>query len=90
LLDQPPDHLLIVEPELGLGELMREEIRQNLGFSLPGCTVAALKQYPSKSIGAVLLTPIHVQDLLKFIPPAKRHIVTLFFSSPDEVFSNAG
>jgi serine phosphatase RsbU (regulator of sigma subunit)/DNA-binding transcriptional regulator YhcF (GntR family) len=84
LLDQPPDHLLIVEPEPGLGELMREEIRQKLGFSPAGCTVAALRQDPSKSIGAVLLTPIHVQDLLEFIPLAKRHIVTLFFSSPGE------
>jgi serine phosphatase RsbU (regulator of sigma subunit)/DNA-binding transcriptional regulator YhcF (GntR family) len=83
LLDQPPDHLVVVEPEAGLGQLMREEIRQEVGFAPAGCSVAALKQDPRRSIGAVLLTPIHLQDLLDFIPPAKRHSVTLFFSSPD-------
>jgi len=84
LLDRPPDHLLIVEPEPGLGELMREEIRQRTGLSPAGCSVAALKQDPSKNIGAVLLTPTYLQDKLEFIPPAKRYIVTLLFSSPGE------
>lgn len=84
LLDEPPDHLVIVEPELGLGELMREEIGQKVGIIPSGCSVADLQQDASKRIGAVLLTPIHLQDLLDFIPPAKRHTVTLFFSSPDE------
>jgi len=84
LLDQPPDHLLIVEPERGLGELMREEIRQILGFAPPAFSVPALAQDSSKRAGAVLLTPIHVQDLLEFIPPQKRHIVPLLFSPPDE------
>ena len=84
LLDQPPDRLVIVEPEPGLGELMREEIRQKVGIVPLGCSVADLQQDASKSIGAVLLAPIHLQDLLDFVPQAKRNTVTLFFSSPDE------
>jgi DNA-binding transcriptional regulator YhcF (GntR family) len=84
LLDQPPDHLLIVEPERGLGQLMREEIRQILGFTPPAFSVQDLAQDSSKIMGAVLLTPIHVQDLLEFIPPQKRHTVPLFFAPPDE------
>ena len=84
LLDVPPDHLVTVEPEVGLGELMREEIGQKLGIVPMGCSVAELQQDASKRSGAVLLTPVHLQDLLDFIPPAERHTVTIFFSTPDE------
>ncbi len=84
LLDQPPDHLLIVEPEPQVGELIREEIRQNLGVAPIGCSLETLEQDPSKSIGAVLLTPIYLQDRLDFLPPPEHQTVTLFYSSPDK------
>jgi DNA-binding transcriptional regulator YhcF (GntR family) len=57
LLEQPPDHLLIVEPETEMGELMREEIRQATGTAPAGCFVHSLPANPALAIGAVLLTP---------------------------------
>jgi len=44
LLEQPPDHLLIVEPETEMGELMREEIRQATGATPAGCFVTPYRK----------------------------------------------
>src|SRR5271157_2568080 len=61
LLEQPPDHLLIVEPETEMGELMREEIRQEVGTAPAGCFVHTIPANPAKAIGAVLLTPWYLE-----------------------------
>ena len=83
LLEQPPDHLLIVEPERGMGELMREEIRQAIGHAPPVCTIYMLQQNPSLAIGAVLLTPGNLEDGLECIPSKDRHVVSLTYATAE-------
>ncbi len=83
LLEQPPDHLLIVEPESEMGELMREEIRQEVGTALAGCFVHTLAANPAKAIGAVLLIPWYLESGLRQIPFQSTPIVPLEFSKPD-------
>jgi hypothetical protein len=51
LQQEPPDHLLIVKPEPGMGELMSEEIRQKTGHNPPVCTIYTLKQNPGLAVG---------------------------------------
>jgi len=83
LLAEPPDHLLIVEPEAELGNLMREEIRQAIGQAPEGCTVSRLQQDAGMAIGAVLLTPCYLVDGLECIPSKNRCIVPLTYTSAE-------
>ena len=80
LLAEPPDHLLIVEPEKGLGELMREEIREAIGYAPETCSVSMLRQNPGLAIGAVMLTPHYLVDGLKCIPAAHRNVVPITYA----------
>jgi GntR family transcriptional regulator len=83
LLAEPPDHLLMVEPEAEMGTLMREEIRRAIGQAPAGCTVSRLQQDPSMAIGAVLLSPVYLVDGLECIPSKDRRIIPLTYTSGD-------
>jgi len=83
LLEQPPDHLLIVEPEQGMGELIKQEIRQATGQAPAAYSVSMLRQNPSLAIGAVLLTPTYLEDGLECIPSKDRRIVSLTYAPAD-------
>ena len=83
LLAEPPDHLLIVEPEAEIGNIMREEIRRTIGQAPAGCTVSRLQHDPGMAIGAVMLSPVYLVDGLECIPSKNRHIIPLIYSSSD-------
>src|SRR5215472_6433855 len=83
LLAEPPDHLLIVEPEAEMGILMREEVRRTIGQAPAGCTVARVQQDPGMAIGAVLLSPVYLVDGLECIPSKDRRIIPLTYTSGD-------
>ena len=83
LLEQPPDHFLIVEPERGMGELMREEIRRKIGHAPALCSLYMLQQNPSLAVGAVLLTPGNLLDGLECIPLKDRHVVSLTYATAE-------
>src|SRR5262245_39689594 len=63
LLAEPPDHLLIVEPEVEMGILMREEVRRAIGQAPAGCNVSRLPQDPSGGLGSVVLSPGDAADV---------------------------
>jgi len=83
LLAEPPDHLLIVEPEAEMGILMREEIRRAMGQAPAGCTISRLQQDAGMAIGAVLLSPVYLVDGLECIPSKNRRIVPLTYTPAD-------
>lgn len=83
LLEEPPDHMLIVEPEAEMGILMREEIRRAIGQVPAGCTVSRLQQDPGMAIGAVMLSPVYLVDGLECIPLKNRRIVPLTYTPAD-------
>jgi DNA-binding transcriptional regulator YhcF (GntR family) len=80
LLVEAPDHLLIVEPEPGMGELMKEEIRESIGHAPETCQISALRRNPALAIGAVLLTPTYLLDGLSCIPTGHRNVVPISYS----------
>jgi GntR family transcriptional regulator len=84
LLAEPPDHLLIVEPERELGELMKEEIRRATGQVASACSLSLLQQNPSLAIGAVLLTPSYLIDGLERIPSKDRTVVSITYSPAED------
>jgi DNA-binding transcriptional regulator YhcF (GntR family) len=87
LLEQPPDHLLVVEPEKELGELIREEIRQVIGHTPATCSISALQQNPNLAIGALLLAPSYLVDGLDCIPSKDRNFVPITYSPVDELLA---
>jgi GntR family transcriptional regulator len=64
LLEKPPDHLLLVEPEAGLGEIMRQEIHERVGFAPEICSIARLQHSPSLRIGALVIAPGYIAENL--------------------------
>ena len=87
LLDQLPDHVLIVEPEPGMGEILRAEIRERIGYAPPSCGLRLLQQNPALGIGAVLITPTYLVDRLGFVAPHRRRILSVSYTPLDEVMA---
>jgi DNA-binding transcriptional regulator YhcF (GntR family) len=87
LMMEPPDHLLIIEPEAGMGEIMKAELMEAIGHAPASCSLPSLLQDPSQAIGAVLLTPAYLIDRVESIPPKYRTtIVPLSYSNMNSYF----
>jgi DNA-binding transcriptional regulator YhcF (GntR family) len=83
LMEHPPDYFLVVSPEQGIGEVMREEIHEKIGYSPPSCGIQLLQQNPAMGIGAILITPTYVVDTLAFAPPHRRRVLPVAFAPLD-------
>jgi DNA-binding transcriptional regulator YhcF (GntR family) len=75
LMAEPPDHFLLVEPEAGMGRIMKAEIAEATGHDPAACSVSSLLLDPSQAIGAILLTPAYLVDLLDSLPAKYRTTV---------------
>lgn len=85
LLEQPPDHLLIVAPDQGIGEIMREEIGSRIGYAPPVCGLDLLQQNPALGIGAVLITPAYVVERLRQFTTVRQRILPVSYTPLDEL-----
>src|SRR5688572_26350443 len=74
LLSEPPDHLLVVEQDEGLRDLMREELRAVVRCPVEGCTRENLQANPGLVIGALAVTPHHAFRLVHGIFPKERPV----------------
>lgn len=83
LLDQPPDHLLIVEPDAGMGEMMQEEIAKKVGYRPPKCSMRTLQQNPALGIGALLIVPVYMVERLAQLAMPHTRIIGVFYSPLD-------
>lgn len=83
LLGQPADHFLIVEPDPGIGEIMREEIRTAIGYAPPTCGLRALQQNPALGIGALLISPTYMVEKLGQRASDGRRILPISYSPMD-------
>jgi len=79
LMAQPPDHVLVVEEEDGLRELISKEVKEKLGLVADGCRPEEFLNDPSKAVGAYVFAPQHMIGRLK-----ARFAVPLTFSKIDE------
>lgn len=87
LLEQPADHLLIVEPDAGLGIVMREEIRERIGYAPPVCTLSQIENDSVLRIGAVVVTPAYLIDRLHKSGADMRRIIPVEFSPLDALIA---
>ena len=84
LLSQPPDHILVIEQDPGLRELMREELRASLKWPVEACSREDLASNPGLAIGAVAVTPQHAVEAVDALFPKDRPVVPISFCSADE------
>lgn len=84
LLAQPPDHILVVEEEQGLRELIRQELREHVHFPVETCSWQELVQEPGLAVGAQVLAPNHMVDELKLLVPQNRPPIPITYSRADE------
>jgi len=81
-ITDPPDHFLIVEPEPGIGLVLKHEVQQNTGRKVVSCSIPQLWDCPELLNGAALLVPAYLADLLEFLPIQKRATMTRLVFSP--------
>ena len=78
---EPLQRLLIVEPERGMGEMMKCEIHRATGLSADAYSISELRLRPELLKGAILLVPGYLIHLLDFVPAKQRAaIVPLKYS----------
>lgn len=85
LLAQRPDHVLVVEREPGFREIMRQEIRQALGWPAQTCSPEDLATLPGLVDRAQVATPEYNIDDVEPLVPKDRPPVWLTFSNADEL-----
>jgi DNA-binding transcriptional regulator YhcF (GntR family) len=84
LLAQAPDHILVVEQDEGLRELMREELRSVEKWVVDGCTREDIASTPGLAIGAMAVTAQHALRLVSPLFPKERPVVPVSYSPADE------
>jgi GntR family transcriptional regulator len=84
LLSQPPDHILVIERDPGLREIMRQEIRQTLGWPVESCSREELAKVPGMAIRAQVVTPDYSIEDVEPLVPKHRPAFSITFSDADE------
>jgi DNA-binding transcriptional regulator YhcF (GntR family) len=84
LLAQPPDHILVVEEELGLREIIRREVQEYVGWPVDICSWNDFAKEPGLAIGAQVLAPNHIIGKLKSHIPQNRPPISIAYSRADE------
>ncbi len=87
LLAEPPDHLLVVEEEPGLREIMRQEVEESLGWTARGCSYTEFSSEPGLAIGAQVMVANHLVESVKPIVPISRPAMGVVYSLASDHFA---
>ena len=84
LLAQPPDHLLVVEQEPGLREIIQAEVRESLGWSAQSCSYEEFAQEPGLAVGAQVLVANHFVENMNPLVSRSRPAIGIVYSRAAE------
>lgn len=84
MLSEPPDHLLVVEQDEGLRDLIREELREAVKCAVEGCSRDNLQANPGLAIGALAVTPHHAFRLVHTLFPKDRPVLPVRYAMADD------
>jgi GntR family transcriptional regulator len=84
LLAEPPDHILVVEADAGLGRLLQEEIRAAVKWPVEVCSRVELAANPGLGIGALAVAPQYAIPDVNPLLPKDRPALPLDFGAADE------
>ncbi len=90
LLEQPPDHILLVARETALRFLLREEIKDQLTVAVEACSPSELSSNRGLMLGAqVVTTPGVIKEVIPLVP-RHRPPIPLTFSAATEYLELIG
>jgi DNA-binding transcriptional regulator YhcF (GntR family) len=81
LLAQPPDHILIVEEEVGIRQLLLEELREHLDCPIEACARSEIAANPGRAIGALVVGPPGTMRATSSLLPKDRPPFPITFNS---------
>ena len=81
---QPPDHILVVEHEPELSQVMRAEICSKIGDRVESCTLDQLSRTPELALGAQVVAPERQVPLINPLLSSKLPCISLAFASAEE------
>lgn len=84
LFAQPPDHVLVVEEDPGLRQIIQAEICSKFGKRVETCSPEQFAKTPELAVGALAVAPDYALPLLNLLIPPNRPCVPLRFSEADE------
>jgi GntR family transcriptional regulator len=84
LIAEPSDHLLVVEREAGLREIIQHEMEVEFEWRIESCSPNDLVGEPGLMIGAQVLAPTHVAGDIAWLISAKRPCFPLQYSNAVE------
>jgi len=84
LLAQPPDHLLVVEQETGLRQIVQAELKERLGWLAEGCSLEEFTKEPGLAIGAQVLAANHLVEEIKSLVSPSRPAIGIVYSRAGE------
>jgi len=83
LLSEGPDHILVVEQDEGLRDLIREELKAAVRCIVEGCCREDLQSNPGLAIGALAVTPHHAFRQVQLLFPKERPVVPVRYALAD-------
>jgi GntR family transcriptional regulator len=84
LLDEPPDHILVIEEESGLREIIKQEVAEAIGCRVESRSPTEFAGQPELAVGAQVFAPDHTIEELKRFVPQNRPSVPIAYSAADE------
>lgn len=84
MLEERPDHGLVLSFDAGMRQLLQLELRQALGRDVHACSPDELAANPGLAIGAVVVGPPGVLPRVSQILPKSRPPVAIVYSSAGE------
>ncbi len=81
LLAEPADHLLVVEREAGLRDIIQREMERRFEWRVEGCSPTDLVREPGLAIGAQVLAPRHVAGDIAWLIPVTRPCFPLEYAN---------
>jgi len=81
---QPADHILVVEEEPGLREIIGAEVRTALRLPVELCSLEEVKTRLGAAVGAQVFAPTHILGELEAFIPENRPAVSISYSQASE------
>jgi GntR family transcriptional regulator len=80
---QPPDHILVVESEPELSQVICAEIRSKIGKRVQSCTLDVLSRAPELALAAQVVAPERQVHLINPLLSPKLPCISLAFASAE-------
>jgi GntR family transcriptional regulator len=86
LIEEPPDHVLVLSFDAGMRRLLKTEVEHALQCRVTVCSPQELMESPELALGALVVPPPGVLPSITEILPKDRPVVPILYSSAESHF----